>query len=98
VAGVCGDGATTGSVNFPQVEVPLIAGTHRILNVHRNKPGVLRDINRIVSDLNANIHAQVLSTDSNIGYLVMDLDQDVSAQVCDAIAGLNTDIKTRIVS
>jgi len=80
------------------VEVPLIAGTHRILNVHRNIPGVLRDINRIVSDLNANIHAQVLSTDSNIGYLVMDLDQDVSAQVCDAIAGLNTDIKTRIVS
>ncbi len=91
-------GATTGSVNFPQVEVPLIAGTHRILNVHRNIPGVLRDINRIVSDMNANIHAQVLSTDSNIGYLVMDLDQDVSAQVCEAIAGLHTDIKTRIVS
>ncbi|MFL5345386.1 MAG: phosphoglycerate dehydrogenase [Hyalangium sp.] len=91
-------GATTGAVNFPQVEVPLIPGTHRILNVHRNTPGVLRDINRIVSDLNANIHAQVLSTDANIGYLVMDLDQDVSAPVCEAIAGLKTDIKTRIVS
>jgi D-3-phosphoglycerate dehydrogenase / 2-oxoglutarate reductase len=91
-------GASTGAVNFPQVEVPLIPGTHRILNVHRNIPGVLRDINRIVSDMNANIHAQVLSTDSNIGYLLMDLDQDVSAQVCDAIAALNTDIKTRIVS
>ncbi|MBN1206096.1 MAG: phosphoglycerate dehydrogenase [Myxococcaceae bacterium] len=91
-------GATTSAVNFPQVEVPLIPGTHRILNVHRNIPGVLRDINRIVSDLNANIHAQMLSTDSNIGYLVMDLDQDVSAPVCDAIAALNTDIKTRIVS
>ena len=91
-------GATTGAVNFPQVEVPLIPGTHRILNVHRNIPGVLRDINHIVSDMNANIHAQVLSTDSNIGYLVMDLDQDVSNQVCDAIAGLNTDIKTRMVS
>jgi D-3-phosphoglycerate dehydrogenase len=91
-------GATTGAVNFPQVEAPLIAGTHRILNVHRNIPGVLRDINRIVSDLNANIHAQVLSTDANIGYLVMDLDQDVSRPVCDAIAGLQTDIKTRIVS
>ncbi|MFY2562036.1 phosphoglycerate dehydrogenase [Corallococcus terminator] len=91
-------GATTGSVNFPMVEAPLIPGTHRILNVHRNIPGVLRDINRIVSDLNANIHAQVLSTDANIGYLVMDLDQDVSRPVCDAIAGLTTDIKTRIVS
>jgi D-3-phosphoglycerate dehydrogenase len=91
-------GSTTGAVNFPQIELPAQPGTHRILNVHRNTPGVLRDINRIVSDMNANIHAQVLSTDSNIGYLVMDLDQDVSSQVCDAIAGLNTDIKTRIVS
>jgi D-3-phosphoglycerate dehydrogenase / 2-oxoglutarate reductase len=91
-------GATTGAVNFPNVESPLVPGTHRILNVHRNVPGVLRDINRIVSDLNANIHAQVLQTDQNVGYLVMDLDQDVSAQVCEAIAGLSTDIKTRIVS
>jgi D-3-phosphoglycerate dehydrogenase / 2-oxoglutarate reductase len=91
-------GATTGAVNFPQVESPMIPGTHRILNVHRNTPGVLRDINRIVSDLNANIHAQVLSTDANIGYLLMDLDQDVAGPVCDAIAGLTTDIKTRIVS
>jgi D-3-phosphoglycerate dehydrogenase len=90
-------GATTGAVNFPQVEAPLIPGTHRILNVHRNVPGVLRDINKIVSDLNANIHAQVLSTDANIGYLVMDLDQDVANPVCEAIAGLKTDIKTRIL-
>ncbi|MFP2957946.1 phosphoglycerate dehydrogenase [Myxococcus sp. 1LA] len=91
-------GASTGAVNFPHIEAPLIPGTHRILNVHRNIPGVLRDINRIVSDLNANIHAQVLSTDANIGYLLMDLDQDVSTPVCEAIAGLQTDIKTRILS
>jgi D-3-phosphoglycerate dehydrogenase len=91
-------GATTGAVNFPQVEMPLIPNTHRILNVHRNTPGVLRDINKIVSDFNANIHAQVLSTDANIGYLLMDLDQDVANPVCQAIAGLQTDIKTRIVS
>src|SRR5206468_8093255 len=63
-------GATTGAVNFPQVELPAQRGTHRILNVHRNVPGVLRDINRIVSDLHANIHAQILSTDANIGYLI----------------------------
>ena len=66
-------GATTGAVNFPPVE--LRADTrHRGFNVHRNVPGVLRDINRIVSDRNANIHAQVLSTDAAIGYLIMDLD------------------------
>ncbi len=90
-------GATMGSVNFPQVEIPPTLNTHRILNVHRNVPGVLRDINKIVSDLNANIHAQVLATDPHIGYLVMDLDQDVSDRVSRAIAALQTDIKTRVL-
>jgi D-3-phosphoglycerate dehydrogenase len=90
-------GSTTGAVNFPNIEMPPTAGTHRILNVHRNVPGVVRDISRIVSDLNANIHAQTLSTDPDIGYLIMDLDQDVSHEVRDAIASLETNIRTRIL-
>ena len=60
-------------------------------------PGVLRDINKLVSDLGANIRSQLLATDPDIGYLVMDLDQDVSNQVKRAIAGLETSIKTRIL-
>src|SRR5512140_3864572 len=67
-------GATTGAVNFPQIELPATPGAHRILNVHKNVPGVLRDINKIVSDMNANIRSQLLSTDPSIGYLIMDLD------------------------
>jgi D-3-phosphoglycerate dehydrogenase / 2-oxoglutarate reductase len=90
-------GATTGAVNFPEVELPLAKGAHRILNVHKNVPGVLRDINRIVSDHNANIRAQVLSTDADIGYLIMDLEQDVSQDVKRGIAALPTSIKTRIL-
>jgi D-3-phosphoglycerate dehydrogenase len=90
-------GSTTGAVNFPVVEAPELRGAHRILNVHRNVPGVLRDINRIVSDLNANIQAQVLATDPNIGYLIMDIDKDVSNDVRKAIASLETNIRTRIL-
>ena len=90
-------GATTGAVNFPQVELPVTRGAHRILNVHKNVPGVLRDINQIVSDLNANIRAQLLATDPDIGYLIMDLDQDVSQDVRKGVAGLETSIKTRIL-
>jgi D-3-phosphoglycerate dehydrogenase len=90
-------GSTTGAVNFPQVEVPLTPNAHRILNVHKNVPGVLRDINRIVSDKNANIRSQVLSTDPDIGYLVMDLDNDVSQDVKREIGALETSIKTRIL-
>lgn len=90
-------GATTGAVNFPSVELPPVKGTHRILNVHRNVPGVLRDINRIVSEHHANIHSQVLATDANVGYLIMDLDQDVSDEVKKDIGALSTSVKTRIL-
>lgn len=90
-------GATTGAVNFPQVELPPSPDAHRILNVHRNVPGVLRDINRLVSDVGANIRSQVLATDPDIGYLMMDLDQDVSDQVKRGLANLETSIKTRIL-
>ncbi|WP_437873454.1 phosphoglycerate dehydrogenase [Sorangium sp. So ce363] len=90
-------GATTGAVNFPNVELPPLKATHRILNVHRNVPGVLRDVNRIVSDVNANIDSQVLSTDANIGYLIMDLSQDVSAEVSRRIGALETSLRTRVL-
>lgn len=91
-------GATAGAVNFPQVELPPRKGSHRIVNVHKNVPGVLRDVNRIVSDLGVNIDSQLLSTDPHIGYLVMDLHQDVSADVSAAIASLPTSIRTRVIS
>ena len=91
------EGATPSAVNFPRIDAPAMKGAHRILNVHRNVPGVLKDINRIVSDLHANIRGQILLTDADIGYLVMDLDQDVSTQVKDAIEKLGTSIRTRIL-
>ena len=90
-------GATTGAVNFPQIDLPPVAKSHRILNVHRNVPGVLRDVNKLVSDRNANVVAQVLATDPDIGYLVMDLDKEVAGDVKKAISELSTCIKTRIL-
>jgi D-3-phosphoglycerate dehydrogenase len=90
-------GMSTGAVNFPHIDAPLPANKHRILNVHKNVPGVLRDINHIVSEKGANIGGQMLATDPEIGYLIMDLDQDVSRDVKNAIAALDANIKTRIL-
>ena len=68
-----------------------------MLHIHRNVPGVLRDVNRIVSEKNANVLAQVLSTDPDIGYLVMDLDKEVAGDVKKGIGELQTCIKSRIL-
>jgi D-3-phosphoglycerate dehydrogenase len=91
-------GTSTGAVNFPQVELTQPPSTHRILNAHRNVPGVLRDINRIVSDHSANIRAQVLSTDAEVGYLIMDVDDNVSSDIPREIAALKTNIRTRVLT
>ncbi|EYF08782.1 phosphoglycerate dehydrogenase [Chondromyces apiculatus] len=90
-------GATTGAVNFPRVDLPPRRGTHRVLNVHRNVPGVLRDVNQIVSDLDANINSQVLATDAHIGYLIIDMEQNVAMEVSRRIAALKTNIRTRVL-
>jgi D-3-phosphoglycerate dehydrogenase len=90
-------GSTAGAVNFPQVDLPVNKGSHRILNVHKNEPGVLGEINSVVSRYGANIQAQYLSTDSRIGYLVMDVERDDAAEVSQAIAKLPRSIKTRVV-
>ena len=91
-------GSTRGAVNFPNVDLPVLhSGSHRIVNVHKNVPGVLREINGIVSEVGANIEAQSLSTDQNIGYLVMDMAQANAQIVADRIAKLPTSIKTRIL-
>lgn len=90
-------GSTAGSVNFPIIDAHPIPGAHRVTNVHRNVPGVLRDINRIVSERNANILAQTLATDPVLGYLVMDLDKEVAADVGADIAALSASLKTRIL-
>lgn len=90
-------GTTTEAVNFPRIELPLIPDTHRLLHIHRNVPGVMSEVARILSEQKANIHAQQLATDDAIGYLISDLDQAVSREVRDAIRVLPTSIRTRIL-
>ncbi|NLF24434.1 MAG: phosphoglycerate dehydrogenase [Deltaproteobacteria bacterium] len=92
------NGTTTGAVNFPQVELPLFPNSHRILNVHRNVPGVLSSVNKILSDLGANINAQYLNTYKDVGYLIMDVGNGLSENVGEEISKLPTNIKTRILT
>jgi len=90
-------GSTTGSVNFPNLEMPSTKGSHRVLNVHANVPGVLRDINNIIASLDVNVRAQVLGTTADIGYLVIDVDKETSVETKHAIAALPHSLRTRLL-
>lgn len=88
-------GSTGGAVNFPQVDLPTLQQGRRLINVHKNVPGVLGKINGIVSSAGVNILAQSLATDAAIGYLVMDMQSSDAKKVFEDIAELETSIKTR---
>lgn len=97
-------GTTSGAVNFPQIDLAMPqteetrrANRRRVTNVHRNVPGVLGEINSIVSELGANIQAQGLSTDSQIGYLVMDVEDVDGSELCKRISKLSTSLRTRLL-
>jgi D-3-phosphoglycerate dehydrogenase len=90
-------GTTSGAVNFPNVDLPVKYGTSRILNVHKNEPGVLGEINSLISMAGANIEGQYLSTDDKIGYLVMDVHSSQADQLATSISKLNRSIRTRVV-
>lgn len=90
-------GSSSGAVNFPNVDLPVKHGTSRILNVHLNEPGVLGEINTIISNIGANIEGQFLSTDYEIGYLVMDVESKKAQEIADKISVLPRSIRTRVV-
>lgn len=90
-------GSSPGAVNFPNVDLPVKQGTSRILNVHRNEPGVLGEINGLISKAGANIEGQYLSTDEKIGYLVMDLHSSQAHTLAADIEKLSRSIRTRVV-
>lgn len=90
-------GDSSGAVNFPQLQLRPLHDTFRILNVHKNVPGVLGAINKIISEYNVNISSQQLSTNSLIGYLAMDLEKKPKPEVLEKIQALETSIKTRLI-
>lgn len=91
------NGSTVSSVNFPEVALPEHVGKHRLLHVHHNVPGVLAAINRVFSEQSVNVSAQFLQTDAGIGYVVMDIDQDSSADALDGLRAIDGTIRCRVL-
>jgi D-3-phosphoglycerate dehydrogenase len=88
-------GASVGAVNLPELSLPPHPTTHRVLNIHANVPGVLRDVNHVLSDYN--VVAQLLMTKGPVGYLIVDVERGVSGEIKAKIALLKNSIKTRLL-
>lgn len=90
-------GSTLSAVNFPEVALPLLGGRHRLLHIHKNIPGVLSAINRLFAGHGVNVSAQTLMTNTEIGYLVMDVDADYSHLALTKLNEIEGTIRTRVL-
>ncbi|KAI8814972.1 phosphoglycerate dehydrogenase [Cladochytrium replicatum] len=91
------DGTTVGAINFPSIAAwPLRPNTRRIVNMHRNVRGVLKEIDNILAAYN--VGKQVLDTKDGLGYLIADIGTDsVTAEIVSQLALLANTIRTRIL-
>jgi len=90
-------GVTHGSHTVPSLALPAQEGTHRILHIHRNVPGVLSAINTQLSMHDINIIAQYLKTNDEIGYVVLDVDKKLSSQAAELLKDVKGTIKVRLL-
>ena len=90
-------GDTVTAVNFPEVSVPSKEGSHRLLHIHKNVPVVLSQINSSFAEAGINIWAQSLMTEGDVGYLVMDVDNDDSEAALDKLKNIKETILVRVL-
>lgn len=92
-------GATMGAVNFPQAQLPSRPTGTRFLHIHRNQPGVLGHINTVFSRHAINIESQILQTDAEIGYVVVDADValEKGEAVLNELRALDGTLRARIL-
>ena len=90
-------GNTSNCVNFPTLSLPEQRESHRFIHIHKNEPGVLLNINKIISSFDINIKGQYLKTIEDIGYVITDIDRKYDKSVIKKLKDVNHTIKLRVL-
>ena len=90
-------GNTVDAVNFPNIRLPRQTNAHRFLHIHKNVPGVMAKINKVLDEYDLNITGQYLSTDPKVGYVITDLDKEYNKEVIEKLRAIDGTIKFRVL-
>jgi D-3-phosphoglycerate dehydrogenase len=91
------NGISLGSHTIPSLHLPPQEGTHRILHIHRNVPGVLSEINTRLSEHKINILGQYLKTNEEVGYVVLDVDKKLSKEAFQLLKDVKETLRVRLL-
>ncbi len=90
-------GNTVDAVNFPNIRLPKHKDAHRFLHIHKNVPGVMAEVNKVLAKYELNITGQYLSTDEKVGYVITDVDKEYNQEVIGKLKKVNGTIKFRVL-
>lgn len=90
-------GNTDFSVNFPNLKLPAQGNCHRLLHLHKNVPGVLAQINKVMAESNINIVGQYLKTNENVGYVITDVNKSYNQDILSELKKIPDTIRVRIL-
>ena len=87
-------GAIVNSVNFPAVVLPATF-KHRITIAHKNVPNMIALASAIVAEEKINVSNMVSASRGDVGYLVMDVDGEVSDEAIEKLSKTDGFMKVR---
>ncbi len=91
------NGSTIGTVNFPQISLQPNQTKKRFLHIHKNVPGILNEINSVFTEKEINIASQFLQTDTDIGYVIIDIESELGKVILQELKKIPHTIKARIL-
>lgn len=90
-------GNTVDAVNFPNIRLPRQEKSHRFLHIHKNVPGIMAKINKVLAKYDLNLTGQYLATDDTVGYVIVDVDKEYNHEVLQALKDIENTIKFRVL-
>lgn len=90
-------GSTIGAVNFVEISLQANNYKQRFLHIHKNVPGVLREVNNFFSSRGINISAEYLQTDPDIGYVIIDSESELDSSVLKDLKDIPHTIRARML-
>jgi D-3-phosphoglycerate dehydrogenase / 2-oxoglutarate reductase len=88
-------GATSLSVNLPEIVLGPTSGAHRLVHLHQNVPGVLASINGVLAQHGVNVEGQLLRTRDELGYVLTDIGSEYSEDVLAELRDMPVTIRLR---
>lgn len=90
-------GDTIGATNFVQISLQPNLKAQRFLHIHKNEPGVLKEVNYVFTSKGINIAAEYLQTDAEVGHVIIDTESKLDSSIIRELRSIEGTIRVRML-